>query len=57
MYLARQVQTANGRVMTVTNAMTGEPLGQVPSCTPDDVAAAAARAREIQRAWAARPMR
>jgi succinate-semialdehyde dehydrogenase/glutarate-semialdehyde dehydrogenase len=54
--LARQVHTANGRVMTITNAMTGEPLGEVPSCTPDDVAAAAARAREIQRAWAARPV-
>ena len=36
--LARQVQTAGDRAITITNAMTGEPLGQVPSCTPDDVA-------------------
>src|SRR5262249_15758260 len=54
--LARLVQSAEDRVMTVTNAMTGEPLGQVPSCTADDVAEAAVRARAIQKGWAARPI-
>jgi succinate-semialdehyde dehydrogenase/glutarate-semialdehyde dehydrogenase len=54
--LARQVQSADGRVMTITNAMTGEPLGQVPSCTSGDVAAAAARARAVQANWATRPV-
>jgi succinate-semialdehyde dehydrogenase/glutarate-semialdehyde dehydrogenase len=56
--LAQQVQTVNGAVvMTVTNAMTGDPLGDVPRCTPDDVAAAAQRARSIQPGWAALPIR
>ena len=55
--LARVVQSADGRRMTVTNAMTGEPLGQVPSCSAADVAAAAAHARSVQAGWAARPIR
>jgi hypothetical protein len=54
--LARQVQSADGRVMTIANAMTGEPLGQVPSWTSGDVAAAAARARAVQANWATRPV-
>jgi succinate-semialdehyde dehydrogenase/glutarate-semialdehyde dehydrogenase len=55
--LAQQVQTANGgRVRTITNAMTGEPLGHVPHCTPEDVAAAAQRARAAQHEWASRPI-
>lgn len=41
----------------VTNAMTGEPLGRVPRCGAADVAAAALRARAVQTAWAARPIR
>ncbi|OIN82456.1 succinic semialdehyde dehydrogenase [Mycobacterium malmoense] len=56
--LARQVRTADGPGdMVVTNAMTGEPLGHVPHCTPDDVAAAARRARALQPGWAAVPIR
>jgi succinate-semialdehyde dehydrogenase/glutarate-semialdehyde dehydrogenase len=55
--LAQQVQTANDRVTTITNAMTGAPLGQVPNCTADDVAAAATRARAVQAVWAATPVR
>ena len=35
----------------------GSLIGEVPVCTADDVAAAVARARTAQRAWAARPMR
>ena len=56
--LARQVQTGNGAgVMTVTNEMTGDRLGEVPRCTPDDVAAAAQHARSVQPGWAALPIR
>ncbi|MEJ6550327.1 succinic semialdehyde dehydrogenase [Corynebacterium sp. USCH3] len=55
--LTRRVQVADpDRVIEVTNAMTGEPMGTVPASTPEDVAAAAARARERQAAWAARPV-
>jgi succinate-semialdehyde dehydrogenase/glutarate-semialdehyde dehydrogenase len=43
--------------LEVTNAMTGRPLGDVPRCTSDDVAAAAQRSRAVQKAWAARPIR
>ena len=56
--LAGRVQAADGsRHREITNAMTGEPLGRVPHCTADDVAAAARRARAVQREWAARPIR
>lgn len=55
--LARQVQSNSGQVRTITDAMTGEPLGQVPHCTADDVAAAAQRARAVQQEWARRPIR
>ena len=41
----------------VTNAMTGEVLGAVPRSTPADVIAAAGRARAVQKAWAARPVK
>ena len=55
--LARQVQAADhSRHRDITNAMTGEPLGQVPHCTAADVIAAAERARAVQRGWAARPV-
>jgi succinate-semialdehyde dehydrogenase / glutarate-semialdehyde dehydrogenase len=54
--LPRRVTAADGsRHRQVTNAMTGEPLAQVPHCSPDDVVAAAKRARAIQPEWAARP--
>lgn len=41
----------------VTNAMTGEVLGTVPHGTATDVVAAAARARQVQKSWAARPIK
>ncbi|MCV7402572.1 succinate-semialdehyde dehydrogenase (NADP(+)) [Mycobacterium fragae] len=56
--LASQVEAADAPSrLEVTNAMTGQPLGDVPRCTPDDVAAAAARARAVQPGWAARPIK
>lgn len=56
--LAARVTSANaGAYREITNAMTGEPLGRVPHCTPEDVVAAARRAREVQSEWAARPIR
>lgn len=56
--LAARVQAADpeGRRQDVTNAMTGQVLGQVPRCSPQDVAAAAWRARRVQQAWATRPV-
>lgn len=55
--LAARVQAGDPeRRLEVTNAMTGAGLGQVPRCSPADVAAAAKRARSVQKAWAARPV-
>lgn len=42
--------------VTVHAPFTGEPLVELPQCGTDDVAAAATRAREAQREWAARPV-
>ena len=44
------------RQRDITNAMTGELLGHVPHCSPDDVVSAAGRARAVQAEWAARPV-
>jgi len=38
-------------------AFSGETLGKVPHCTPDDVTRAVERAREAQASWVRRPMR
>ena len=38
--------------MEIDQPFTGEPLGTVPRCTPEDVGAAIDRAREAQAAWA-----
>jgi succinate-semialdehyde dehydrogenase/glutarate-semialdehyde dehydrogenase len=55
--LANRVVAADpSRHREITNAMTGEPLGRVPHCSPADVVAAAARARAVQSGWAARPI-
>ncbi len=55
--LARRIQVADpDRVLEITNAMTGEVMGTVPASTAEDVAAAAQRARRLQRDWAARPV-
>lgn len=56
--LSARVATADpNSAIEVTNAMTGELLGRVPRCGGADVAAAALRARAVQTAWAARPIR
>ncbi len=55
--LARRVEAADAsRQREITDAMTGRPLGHVPHCSADDVAAAARRGREVQAQWAARPV-
>jgi succinate-semialdehyde dehydrogenase/glutarate-semialdehyde dehydrogenase len=41
----------------VVSPLTGEVVGEVPVGTAEDVAAAVARARDAQAAWAARPVR
>ncbi|MEV0360818.1 succinic semialdehyde dehydrogenase [Nocardia sp. NPDC050697] len=42
--------------VTTACPYTGEPLAELPVCTPDDVEAAFARARAAQAAWAAVPV-
>lgn len=46
---------AAGGTYTAVEPSTGDSLGEVGSATPEDVSAAAARAVEAQRAWAATP--
>jgi succinate-semialdehyde dehydrogenase/glutarate-semialdehyde dehydrogenase len=51
--LAARVRTEGARErMEIDQPFTGGPLGSVPRCTPEDVHAALARAREAQAAWA-----
>jgi succinate-semialdehyde dehydrogenase / glutarate-semialdehyde dehydrogenase len=45
---------ASGPTQTLASPFTGEPLGELPTSTHQDVVAAAVRARELQRGWAAR---
>jgi succinate-semialdehyde dehydrogenase/glutarate-semialdehyde dehydrogenase len=47
---------ATGPTLTLGSPFTGEPLGELPTSTPQDVAAAAARARVLQAGWAATPI-
>jgi len=55
--LAGRVTTAGDRpALAVTTPVTGEPVGAVPRCTGDDVAAAVDRARDAGAAWADRPV-
>lgn len=57
-HLSALVTTAGERpTRTVTSPVDGVTLGEVPVCTPDDVALAVAQAREAQRAWAELPVR
>jgi succinate-semialdehyde dehydrogenase/glutarate-semialdehyde dehydrogenase len=56
--LASRVTVVNEREpMTVTMPFTGAPLASVPTCTTEDVRAAAGLARSAQSGWAARPVR
>jgi succinate-semialdehyde dehydrogenase/glutarate-semialdehyde dehydrogenase len=51
--LAARVTTTGDRESAwIDKPFTGAPLGRVPKCTPDDVAAALERARSVQPAWA-----
>jgi succinate-semialdehyde dehydrogenase / glutarate-semialdehyde dehydrogenase len=55
---ARVAVPAEGRdTLRVTSPLTGAVIGEVPVGTAEDVAAAVARAREVQEAWAATPVR
>ncbi|MBI5311227.1 MAG: succinate-semialdehyde dehydrogenase (NADP(+)) [Actinobacteria bacterium] len=52
--LARRVRaTGDAEPIAVHNPFDGAPIGAVPRCRPEDVLAAAARARAAQPAWAA----
>ncbi|MEE1940599.1 succinic semialdehyde dehydrogenase [Streptomyces sp. TRM 70361] len=48
---------AGGDTTACHTPFTGEKLADLPEATPEDVAAAFARARRAQRQWAARPVR
>jgi succinate-semialdehyde dehydrogenase / glutarate-semialdehyde dehydrogenase len=49
---ARVVSTAGNDPMEIEQPFTGKPLGTVPKCGPEDVAAAIERARAVQAEWA-----
>ena len=56
--LVQQVHTVEPREMRTSVApFTGDPVGDVPSCTAEDVDAAVKRARAAQVAWAKRPVK
>jgi succinate-semialdehyde dehydrogenase / glutarate-semialdehyde dehydrogenase len=55
---ARVAVPAEGRAtLHVTSPLTGAVVGEVPAGTEEDVVAAVGRAREVQQAWAATPVR
>ncbi len=55
---ARVAVPVEGRAtLQVTSPLTGAVVGEVPVGTEEDVVAAVARAREVQHAWAAAPVR
>src|SRR4051812_10402732 len=55
--LARRIITGDGErgTMEIIRPATGQPLGTVPRCTPEDVAAAVDRARAAQARWKETP--
>ena len=56
--LATRVNVAPGReTKTITSPLTGEVFGEIPLGTADDVEAAVAEARRVQRRWAQTPVR
>ena len=56
--LARRVNVAEGRERkAITSPLTGEVIGEVPLGTAEDVAAAVAESRRVQRRWAQTPVK
>lgn len=56
--LATRIAVAPGRERkTITSPLTGEVIGEVPLGTEDDVAAAVAESRRVQRRWAQTPLK
>jgi succinate-semialdehyde dehydrogenase/glutarate-semialdehyde dehydrogenase len=56
--LATRIDVGEGRELKkVTSPLTGEVIGEVPIGTAEDVAAAMAEARRVQRRWAATPIK
>jgi succinate-semialdehyde dehydrogenase/glutarate-semialdehyde dehydrogenase len=56
--LATRIAVAPGRERkTITSPLTGEVIGEVPLGTEDDVAAAVAESRRVQRRWAQTPVK
>lgn len=54
--LADDAPTDSDETLAVTAPFTGDVVGAVPACTPEDVREAAERARTAQQAWADRPI-
>ena len=55
--LISRVRTSGDAPTVTTHApFSGDPIVELPQCTPADVEAAAASARAAQRGWAARPL-
>ncbi|MFC7133430.1 MULTISPECIES: succinic semialdehyde dehydrogenase [Salinibaculum] len=54
--LAADVDTGTAETLNVTAPFTGEAVGEVPACTPDNLRRAVERAREAQEPWAGRPV-
>jgi len=52
----RITRTGDRESVVVTAPYTGETVGEIPQCTPEDVAMAVERARAAQADWAARPV-
>lgn len=55
--LIRQVHCSSEQTLTTYAPYTGGKIATLPQCSVEDVAAAYARARIVQREWAARPVR
>ncbi|MFM7063492.1 MAG: succinic semialdehyde dehydrogenase, partial [Actinomycetes bacterium] len=54
---AQVVSSGESPAVTMLAPFSGEPLAELPQCTPDEVLAAAERARAAQRKWARVPMK
>lgn len=54
--LAADVETDSDERLGVVAPFTGEIVGSVPACVPEDVRTAASSARDAQGSWAARPV-
>ena len=55
--LVARVPSTSGGTWKLTEVYTGDVLVELPQSTPEDIVAAYATAREVQKEWAARPLK